>query len=68
MSKITIEIEDLKKVKIEPDECLLFKLNEDFAIDDMAQVADALEQALPKGINYLVYSENIGKFQVVKQL
>lgn len=65
---MTIEIEDLKKVKIEPDECLLFKLNENFAIDDMAQVADALERALPKEVHYLVYSENIGEFQVIKQL
>ena len=65
---MTIEIEDLKKVKIEPDECLLFKLNENFTIDEMAQVAKALEQTLPKEIHYLVYSENIGEFQVIKQL
>lgn len=65
---MTIEIEDLKKVKIKPDECLLFKLNKNFAIDQMAQVADALNQTLPKGVHYLVYSEDIGEFQVIKQL
>lgn len=65
---MTIEVEDLKKIKIDPDECLLLKLNEGFNIDEMAQVAEALKQTLPKEVHYLVYSENIGEFQEIKQL
>lgn len=65
---MTIEIEDLKKIKIEPDECLLVKLNKDFDLEQMDQIAKTISRSLPKETRYLIYSEEIGEFQVIKQL
>ena len=63
-----IEIEDLKRIKIEPDECLLIKLNKDFDLEQMNQIAKIINEALPKETHYLIYSEETGEFQVIKQL
>ena len=63
-----IEVEDLKKIKIEPDECLLVKLNKDFDLEQMDQIAKIISEALPKETHYLIYSEEAGEFQVIKQL
>ena len=63
-----IDIKDLEKVKIEPDEFLLIKFIGDMDMASCNETYRAIKNYLPEGIKILAYREDMMNLQVVKQL
>lgn len=55
----TIEIRELAKVKLDPEDVLIVRLGYDASVDHLRDVAGQLNQALPKGARSIVVTPNV---------
>ena len=60
---------ELQKIKLEPDECLLVKINSNiFTAGEASDIYNTIRSAFPEDANIIVYPSPGVEFQVVKLL